>query len=395
MIARFRILLPYLIWVRQGDTFVPEEFDRDGYRFKVYAPYQAPASASALTDPMVTASDAVYALHPADPPVIDTSVALGGQSTVRANVVQIDVSKPEFDRRKATAGNMAADDPPINMLFEVLNSMLYRLRSVSRSPFIHPISQEGSNWRIEFMTDSGELVAREEGKVRARSSVGFSCQISGLTAEHWQAFIGLPRDFHTKPWEELLLDAEAQLPDLVPAIVLSAVALEVLIGNSLAALAPADDPAAELWHYINNRGDHQKEPSVKEEYDILLRALTGRSLKEEPVLWQAFCNLRDARNTLVHRAALTIGGRPITRHQAYELVGHAKEIAVWIESLLPSNARRPAEIPGQLEVVRPLLVNRTASPMVVTRMEMAQTVPATHCVIPSDVGGEEPDSQPP
>jgi hypothetical protein len=150
-----------------------------------------------------------------------------------------------------------------------------------------------------------------------------------------------------------------------------------------------------LWHYINNRGDYQKDPSVKEEYDVLLRALTGRSLKEEPVLWEAFCNLRGARNALVHGGTLTIGGRPITRNQAYELVGRAKEIALWVESLLPGSARRPAEIPCQLDVLRPVLVNRTASPITVTRMEMAQTVPATHCVIPRDVGGEEPDSQPP
>jgi hypothetical protein len=394
MIARFRVLLPYLIWVRQGDTFVPEEFDRDGYRFKVYAPYQAPASTSVLVDPMVTASDAVYALQPSDPPVMDTSVVLGGQPTVRANVVQIEVSKPEFDRRRAIAANLGADDPPINMLFEVLNSMLYRLRCLTRSPFIQPISREGSNWRIEYLTDAGEPVAQEEGKVKARSSVGFSCQVSGITAEHWQGVIGLPRDFHTKAWEELLLDAEGHLPDVVPAIVLSAVALEVLIGNSLAALAPGDHPAAELWHYINNRGDHHKEPSVKDEYDVLLRTLTGRSLKEEPVLWQAFCNLRDARNALVHRGTLAMGGRPITRHQAYELVGRAKEITLWIEALLPGSARRPAEIPCQLEVQRPVLVNRTASPMAVTRMEMAHTMPATHCVIPTDAGGEGPASQP-
>ena len=392
MIARFRTLLPYLIWMRQDDTFVPEEFDRDGFRFKVYAPHQAPANATALADPMITASDAVYALHPADPSLIDTAVALGGKSTVRANVVQIDGSKPDFDRRRTTAGNLAADDPPINLLFEVLNSMLYRLRSVTRSPFIHPISQQASNWRIEYLTDAGEPVAREEEKVKARSSIGFSCQITGLTAEQWHAFIGLPRDFHTKAWEELLLDAEAHLPDVVPAIVLSAVALEVLIGNSLSALAPADHPAAELWHYINNRGDYRKEPSVKEEYDVLLRALTGRSLKEEPVLWQAFCNLRDARNAMVHRGTLTIGDRPITRHQAFELVGRAKEIANWIESLLPGGARRPAEIPCKLEVQRLLLVNRSSSPMTVTRMEMAQTVPATHCVIPADVETESPDS---
>lgn len=393
MIARFRILLPYLIWVRQGDTFVPEEFDRDGYRFKVYAPYQAPASASTLADPMVTASDAIYALHPADPPVIDTSVSLEGQPAARANVVQIDVSKPEFDRQKTTSGNKGADDPPISMLFEVLNSMLCRLRSLTRSAFIHAISQEGSSWRVEYLTDSGELLAQEEEKFKAKSSVAFSCQISGLAAKHWQALLGLPRDFQTKVWESLLLDAEAHLPDVVPAITLSAVALEVLIGNSLAALAPADHPAAELWHYINNRGDYHKEPSVAEEYDVLLRALTGRSLKEEPVLWLAFRNLRSARNDLVHKGTVTIGGRPITRHQAYELVGRAKEIAVWVESLLPGSAQRPAEIQCKLEIERQVLVNRTASPIAITMMEMAQTVPGTHCVISNDVMEKGPDKR--
>ena len=48
--------------------------------------------------------------------------------------------------------------------------------------------------------------------------------------------MALPRDFRANAWEGLLLDAETRLPDVVSAIVLSAVALEVLIGNSLAAL---------------------------------------------------------------------------------------------------------------------------------------------------------------
>src|SRR2546425_4707122 len=128
MLARFRVLLPYTISIRQDDSLTPEEFDRDGYRIRVYAPYQAATSILALADPAIVPSDLVYALHPADPSTVDPGTIIDGRPTVPANAIRIDVFKPDFDHRVASAGHAGSDDPPTEMLFEVVNSLLHRLR---------------------------------------------------------------------------------------------------------------------------------------------------------------------------------------------------------------------------------------------------------------------------
>jgi hypothetical protein len=352
-------LLPYSFSIRQGDQLPPEIFDRDGYSIKVYPPYQAATSIVALSDRAVPVSDVIGNLHPAAPVLIDHGITIDGQPTIFANAVQIDVLKPDFDRRATTATQPGADDPPAEMLFSVVNTLIHRLRSVGRSCPIHPITQDGSCWRIEFLQDSGEPLQPEQGKMRARNGAAFSERIAGLTQPMWQAAVALPRDFRTKAWEALLLDAEALLPDVVPALVLTAAALETLIGSSLAALAPREQVSSELWKFINNRGDYRKEPSVSEQFDQMLQALTRHSLKDRPELWEAFRNLFAARNSLMHDGILAIGGRPVARDQAYALMGRAKEIADWVEALLPAAARRPEGIPGiQIGIARPLIVNR-------------------------------------
>src|SRR6266851_6332484 len=129
--------------------------------------------------------------------------------------------------------------------------------------------------------------------------------------------------------------------------------------HSLAVLAPVEGIPAELWAFINDRGDYRKEPSVAEQYDQLLHALTGHSLKERQDLWEAFRNIRDARNSLMHEGALMLGGHPVSREQAFTLVGRAKQIADWIEGFLPVGARRPASSTMQIGMTRPLIFNRS------------------------------------
>jgi hypothetical protein len=247
----------------------------------------------------------------------------------------------------------------VDTLFEIVNSLVHRLRSVGRASGIHPIVKETSCWRIEFLTDAGEVLAPEPGLSRARNGAAFKFQITGFTEPFWQAATGLPREFRTKAWETLLLDAEDQLPGIATAVVLAAAALETLIGSALAAMAPADRVPAELWAFIDDRGDYRKEPSVTERYDQLLHALTGHSLKERPELWKAFQNLRKARNSLMHEGVLAISGAAVTRDQGFALIGRAKEIADWLEGLLPPSERRPGGSPlMQFHVAREVIANR-------------------------------------
>lgn len=362
MIARFRLLLPYIISLDPGEGLDPEEFEQAGFRFRVYPPYQAAVSVLALRDSSTPVSDIVRSLHAADPPSTDLGITINGRPTIPANAIQIDVLKDDFDRTPtASASTAQSGDPPTDLLFEVANSILYRLRSVARAPGIHPIEAEGSCWRLEYLDDTGQLLTAERGKIRARNGGGFSVSVTGLTSSIWRACVGLERNFRPNVWEILLLDAEAQLPDVVPAVVLAAAALEVLIGASLEALAPTDRLATELWAFINNRGDYRKEPSVAEQYDQLLHALSGHSLKDRPDLWEVFRNLRDARNSLMHEGTLSIGGQPVTRSQAFTLIGRAKELAEWLEILLPPQARRPPLITdSQLQITRMLITNPLA-----------------------------------
>jgi hypothetical protein len=356
LIARFRVLLPYAISLRATDEFTPEQFDRDGYRIKVYAPYQAATSVLLLGDPAVPVSDITDSLHPSDPPLVDPTITIDGQPTIRANALQIDFEKPYFDRTAPAEGQPGSNDPPLDLLFEIANSVLLRLRSSGRTYPVHPITNQSSCWRVDFLGDDGQPVAAELGKVRARVGAAFSMGMTGLSAAGWKAATSLSRDFRPKPWEALLLDSEAQLPNITTALILAAAALEAFIASSLIVLAPKDPPASELWLFINDRGDYRKEPSVAEQFDQLLHALAGRSLKDRPELWEAFRNMREARNSVMHDGTLSIGGHPVSREQAFTLIARSKEIVDWIEQVIPTAARRPSVPPVmQIEMIRPVI----------------------------------------
>src|SRR5262249_1305840 len=165
----FRILLPYTFSIPQGDSLAPIELDHEGYRVRLYPPYQASTNFAAMADPTVVPSDLVYLLHPAEQPTVDQTLLVNGQPTIRANAIQIDVLKPDFDGT-ASDDRTNSDDPPTDMLIEITQSMLHRLRSVGRGHPIHPIAKEGNLWRLELLTDAGEKLLEEKGKLRARAS---------------------------------------------------------------------------------------------------------------------------------------------------------------------------------------------------------------------------------
>ena len=125
------------------------------------------------------------------------------------------------------------------------------------------------------------------------------------------------------------------------ACALAAAALETLISFALNHLPSLANLPSGLWEWINNRGDYRKEPSVEEQFDVLLRALANKSLKDQNQLWEVFKNLKDARNSFVHDGVAAIGGKEVTKELAYIFVGRAKEIIDWVEPLLPSELRRP------------------------------------------------------
>jgi hypothetical protein len=98
-----------------------------------------------------------------------------------------------------------------------------------------------------------------------------------------------------------------------------------------------------LTNAFNERGDFRKQPSVSERFDNLLTVFTRRSLmKEEPLLWESFSNLKNARNALAHEGIASLGkrGELVDASKARKLVNDADKIISWIEQLLPDSHRR-------------------------------------------------------
>jgi hypothetical protein len=359
MLARFRTLLPYPVLLSSGEVFPPEEYEDGALRFKVHPPYQTEACVQPANGSRAATLDATNALNPAQSAIVDLRVRIDDKPVIECNALQIDVYGADFNRQSAQLGPGSCD-PSSESLFSIANALIDRIRAVTRSCNLLPITPSHASWRLDYLTDDGESLPSDIGKRRAvihdRIELGAPC----LTAAQWQAAKGLSRSYKAKAWEVLLSDAEYHLPDVAPAIVFAAAGLEALIGHALSTLAPKDQPAASLWTFINDRGDFHKEPSVKEKFDVLLSALSGYTLKSENKLWEAFDHLRQARNSLVHEGVATVGKdhRLVTVDRAYELIALAKEVAKWIESILPEAVRRPVEVQARRRAAIPIKLNQ-------------------------------------
>lgn len=180
----------------------------------------------------------------------------------------------------------------------------------------------------------------EEGLVRGHGGLKFEVKILGITEAVWTD-VREPVLDDTPPWEGLLLDARSLLPRIGPALVLAATALEVLISWVLDRLAERGPIPKELWTWINERGDYQREPSVEEQFGAILRICGGWSLKTDPKLWEAFKNLKAARNTFVHEGVAKIGKDLVDVKRASELVNGAMRIVVRTWEQLPDDLRWP------------------------------------------------------
>ena len=141
----------------------------------------------------------------------------------------------------------------------------------------------------------------------------------------------------------MVLDAFALLPDVGPAITLANIALEVRIAQVLGELVPATGAAPALWSWITDRQQYWQNPSVKDQFDVLLRALSLTSLRDDAELWKAFEQLRQARNSFVHTGQARVGpkrGLVVTPAKAAELLESALRIMDWMDQL-PVQSRGP------------------------------------------------------
>ncbi len=169
--------------------------------------------------------------------------------------------------------------------------------------------------------------------------MAFKWSLVGINEGVWENIHQLPVDFTPPPWDDLRLDAQAALPHVGTAVVLAATSLEVFIAQILDGLAATSDVPADVWKWLNDRGEWRKDPTTEEQFDILLRHFTGHSLKDNQALWEAFKNLRTARNSFVHEGVAKVGGKVVSVSDAGSLVARANDVIGCVKGWLPADLR--------------------------------------------------------
>jgi hypothetical protein len=331
MIARGRVLLPKAILVPAGDEPPPVEIDFGTYRATLYAPY--PSELAERGDE-VSLGERVRRLRRAVTPT-EMGALMNGEPVFAADVIQVDFVADSFDRRHDR------DDPPVGLLFEAVNGFIARFRTLGRAFQITEVSPGNTSWSIEYLNDDESELQPQQGFARRRVGTQFSIEFLGMPRTLWDRIHELPSNYRPGAWDELLLDAFGRLPHIGAAIVLGFSALEVRIEAALNDLSRLHRVRPEVWEWINDRGDYRKEPSTQEQFDSLLRAIGGRTLKEDNALWEAFQNLRKARNAFTHDGVAALGRVPVDQAQATQFLQKASEIIDWVDALLPEPLRRP------------------------------------------------------
>jgi hypothetical protein len=315
MLARLAIHVPFHIGLSKLAKFTVYEYEWQGYTVRVFPPSYTEERSS--TDP--------------------DELTINDEPAVLANVLNIEFQREAFDRTED-----GPVDPPEDVIRHAMLSFINRLRHVTRGFNVRALVFPEGDWRIEYLNNDGSKLEASPGLVRARGKRKFvSASFTGLTPSMWTSIHELAPEYEPPAWEVLLLDAQAELPNIGTATVLAATALEVFIARVLDQLALERQMPRELWIWINNRNDYRQEPTLVEQYDTLLKMLTSHSLKEEGALWEDFQHLKRARNTFVHEGSARFGAMFVDARRAGTLIGGANAIIGKIREWVPDSLRWP------------------------------------------------------
>lgn len=309
MIANLLVSLPVGIWVPDDVALAPQSYEDEGFRVILRSLCQ---------------SD-----RPPAPDLPDLC-KVNGVTASYADLLMIDFQKDSMERRQG-----AELDPPLPIISHAVNSFLTRFRHISQYPEVRPVDITKVSWLIHYRNDDGSDISVEAGKVRKRWSRPYDVSLVWLDQKRWDDILELDPVYEPPAWETLLLDARSELPKIGPAIVLAATALEVFISKILDELVALKNVPPDLWRWINERKDPDCLPKVGEQFDDLLRYVTGHSLKEEPKLWEFFLQLKKARNDFVHEGVARIGREPVDAKRADLLILAAKNIIGRVRDWLP------------------------------------------------------------
>lgn len=281
--------------------------------------------------------------------IINYHIKVDNRTAFQADTLQIDFKKDSFDRKED-----APFDPPTELIVSAANSFITRLRFVTQA-FQASYPKYPFSISLRYLNDDETELPQENGLKRTLVGFGFSFSYLILDLPVWEEVHSLPWDFGMPPWQPLLLDAIAQLPNIGTALVLAGTALEVLIERSLELIAVQRVQPPRLWEWINDR-EWLREPTVEEQFSDLLEIFTGVSLKSNTGLWESFQNLKKARNSFVHKGQPMIGDQIVTLEKAKQLVANAGKICNFVVDLLPKE-HRPKRYSHEhsVQVTQPIL----------------------------------------
>jgi hypothetical protein len=368
VIARFQVLLPYPLYLPSQPQLGTFEIDNGPYKVRVSPPQQAVVDPRAFdgTSP-VPLSEAADDVRANPDPVITPQVTLDGFAAVKANLLVIDFIKDDFDRSRDS------DDPPESLAIAVANDVLARIRYVVRGPNVKPLLAGGTPWQIEYLNDDGSELQPAPPLIRRRLAGATTWEITAITQAAWEAVPQVPE---LPVWDSLLLDAFSYLPSVEASIVLAFTALEAFIDWVLQEHVNAGAMDPTLYRWIANRDDHAKEPSVQEQFDVLLKAVSKRTLKDDQRLWESLVSLRKVRNAIAHTGIPTIDKTVVDSVKASQLVNTSREIIDWVELGLPDDRRRRLlTVPVQLEMTKVLVVPTGSSDVAASGSTMSTTAP--------------------
>jgi hypothetical protein len=341
MKAVFYMLLPTEFLIPEDVHLKPQELEIDGYSISIFEPEYAsinPEYAAQLTE--VAMTEIAKNLRPDPKPRLTGVVKADGKQTRVANLIHIEFHKDEFDRRRSGG----VGDPPLALIEKIALDFILRLRAVSQANHLKPVHLDSAPSRLEYLTDDNSELPPDPNLFRSYFKSSRSVQTVMLYESVWNRATELLAEFPYQPksYDTLIQDAFAALPEIGTPILLANSALETLIDFAFQEmLGSVKEP--ELWAWILDRGDWRKEPSTAEKYDVLLKSLSGKSLKDDHELWEAFQLLRGIRNNFVHDGKSVFGKKEeqVTQSMTRELLSKAIKIIEFVENLLPAEKRRP------------------------------------------------------
>jgi hypothetical protein len=377
MIARCQILLPFSIWIEANESFPNLKLAIASWSATVHPLAQAAVGYKDFEVSRLSASweESVKLITPAVPPIVNERVLSRGSPIVEKNLLIVDFLKTHFERGKSEIPQGPAD-PSTDDVFSVINEVLRRLRQVTRSPRIKLLKPDNTIWTLTYLGDDGEELPEDPRLTRRLVKVFGKFDADFVFPETWLKL--LEADVVSYVWQDLLLDSFAALPEINQAIVLAYSALETFAEWSVDQLSRVYGLSPTLWKWVAERnGRHELQPSVSDQFDALLKIFGGKSLKEgAPELWEAFGQLRTARNKIAHEGRPIIVGKTVTLGQATDLVLKAERIIDWIEALLPASLHRPPR-PNPLDL-------SMAMPLVPPNAEVEQKISAISQIFKGD-----------